>query len=99
MIDPHVHLRDWNLSAKETLAHGLLVAERSGFTAVIDMPNTDPPLTTKARIIKRIEAANRTERNVFYHLWAGVTGDPAQIDEVVKSCEELFPSVVGLKLF
>ncbi|MGI6436648.1 MAG: dihydroorotase [Sphaerochaeta sp.] len=99
MIDPHVHLRDWNLSAKETLAHGLLVAERSGFTAVIDMPNTDPPLTTKARIIKRIEAANRTKRNVSYHLWAGVTGDPAQIDEVVKSCEELFPSVVGLKLF
>jgi len=99
MIDPHVHLRDWNLSAKETLVHGLRVAEKSGFTAVIDMPNTDPPLTTRKRIVQRIEAAKRTKANVSYHLWAGVTGDPAQIDEVVQSCEELFPAVVGLKLF
>ncbi|NLK14191.1 MAG: dihydroorotase family protein [Spirochaetales bacterium] len=99
MIDPHVHLRDWNLSAKETLAHGLLVAEKSGFAAVIDMPNTDPPLTTRTRIIERIDAAKRVKVNVSYHLWAGVTSDPAQIDEIVQSCEELFPAVVGLKLF
>lgn len=99
MIDPHVHLRDWNLSAKETLAHGLGVAQRSGFTAVIDMPNTDPPLTTRARIVKRIEDAKRIGANVSYHLWAGVTDDPDQIDEVLQCREELFPAVVGLKLF
>ena len=58
MIDPHVHLRDWNQSAKETLRHGLSVAYRAGLDAVFEMPNTDPPLVRREEIVKRIDDAN-----------------------------------------
>ena len=47
MIDPHVHLRDWNQAKKETLRHGLGVAWRAGLDGVFEMPNTDPPLTSR----------------------------------------------------
>jgi dihydroorotase-like cyclic amidohydrolase len=30
MIDPHVHLRDWSQSAKETLVHGMSVGVQAG---------------------------------------------------------------------
>lgn len=99
MIDPHVHLRDWNLSEKETLSHGLRVAQKSGFTALIDMPNTNPPLTTHKEIVRRIADVQQLNQPVSYHLWAGVTNDPDQIREVVQAFDELFPHVVGLKLF
>ena len=58
MIDPHVHLRDWNQSGKETLRHGLSVAWRAGLDAVFEMPNTDPPLTTEEAIKRRIADAD-----------------------------------------
>ncbi len=49
MIDPHVHLRDWDQAGKETLRHGLSVAWRAGLDGVFEMPNTDPPLTSPGR--------------------------------------------------
>ena len=36
MIDPHVHLRDWEHSRKETLYHGLRTAARAGISGVFD---------------------------------------------------------------
>ena len=64
-IDPHVHFRDGHLdypetdqSYKETIEHGLKVAERAGLTAVIDMPNPDPPVITRKIAEYRISKAN-----------------------------------------
>lgn len=37
MIDSHTHLRDWYQWKKETIKHGLGVAERAGFDAVFDL--------------------------------------------------------------
>lgn len=99
MIDPHVHLRDWAQAEKETLAHGLAVAEACGITALFDMPNTNPPLTRRETIMRRLEEANALASKVSYHIWAGVTGDREQILEVVHLAQELFPTVVGLKFF
>ena len=99
MIDPHVHLRDWAQSDKETLAHGLMVAKRSGITALFDMPNTNPPLTGREAITRRLREANALASGVSYHIWAGVTGDTQQVREVAKLAEELYPSVIGLKFF
>ena len=82
MIDPHVHLRDWNQREKETLAHGLSVAKACGITAVFDMPNTNPPLTNRETIMRRLEEASALASGVSYHLWAGVTGDRGQVLEV-----------------
>lgn len=98
MIDPHVHLRDWKQAEKETVAHGLSVAKKCGFTHVFDMPNTNPPLTDRKTIQKRFELAEGIE-GITYHLWAGITADPKQIAEVVSVYRELYPRVVGLKMF
>jgi len=99
MIDPHVHLRDWAQSDKETLAHGLMVAKRSGITALFDMPNTNPPLTSREAITRRLREANALGSGVSYHIWAGVTGDTQQVREVAELVEELYPSVIGLKIW
>ena len=98
MIDPHVHLRDWDQSEKETVAHGLSVAKACGFTHVFDMPNTNPPLTCREAILKRFTLAEGIE-GITYHLWAGITPDPKQVAEMVAVYRELYPRVVGLKLF
>ncbi|MGA2762133.1 MAG: dihydroorotase [Spirochaetia bacterium] len=103
MIDPHVHLRDWSQKSKETLRHGLSVAWRAGLDAVFEMPNTDPPLTTKVAILRRIEEADAALASLrvplFHGLYAGLTASPPQIEEAVRAWRELFPRVVGLKMY
>ena len=103
MIDPHVHLRDWRQAAKETLRHGLSVAHRAGLDGVFEMPNTDPPLTSREAILRRIDDADAALRGLgiplFHGLFAGITAVPRQIEEVVRAWRELFPRVVGLKMF
>jgi dihydroorotase len=103
MIDPHVHLRDWNQAHKETLRHGLSVAWRAGLDGVFEMPNTDPPLTSRQAIQRRIADADSAISAlgipIFHGLYAGLTPEPAQVEEAVRAWRELFPRVVGLKLF
>ena len=99
MIDPHIHCRDWAQSYKETIAHALSVAERTGLSGIFDMPNTSPPINSRELIEKRLSDAYKINSPVFYGLYAGLTSDPDQIKEVVKVWRELFPKVVGLKMF
>ena len=103
MIDPHVHLRDGSERAKETLEHGLGVAWRAGLDGVFEMPNTDPPLAGRDAIARRIDdadlAIDRLGIGIFHGIWAGLTPDPAQIEDVVRSWAEMRPRVAGLKLF
>jgi dihydroorotase len=103
MIDPHVHLRDGAERAKETLEHGLGVAWRAGLDGVFEMPNTNPPLTSRDAIARRIDDADRAiDRlgiGIFHGIWAGLTEDPDQIEDVVRSWAELRPRVAGLKLY
>lgn len=99
MIDPHVHLRDWSQSAKETLQHGFEVALSVGIDEVCDMPNTDPPLTTAKAILRRLEQAKALGLPISYHVWAGVTSDPVQIRTVAQLASEWFPDIIGLKFF
>ena len=103
MIDPHVHLRDGAQQAKETLRHGLRVAYRAGLDGVFEMPNTDPPLTSREAILRRMDdadaAMNAAGIHLFHGLYAGLTAVPRQIEDVVRAWKELFPRVVGLKLF
>jgi len=44
LIDLHVHLREPGQVAKETIATGTAAAARGGFTSVVCMPNTSPPI-------------------------------------------------------
>ena len=44
LIDPHVHLREPGQEWKEDIESGSRAAAAGGFTAVVAMPNTDPPI-------------------------------------------------------
>lgn len=99
MIDPHVHCRDWGQSYKETIEHALVVAEKIGLSGIFDMPNTSPPINSRKLIEQRLTDAGKIKSSVFYGIYAGLTSDKNQIREVVKSWRELFPKVVGLKMF
>ena len=103
MIDPHVHLRDGPERAKETLEHGLAVAWRAGLDGVCEMPNTDPALDRRETLERRIEAADkvldRLGIGIFHGIWAGLSADPVQVEDVVRCWADLRPRVVGLKLY
>ncbi len=59
LTDLHVHLRDFEQAYKETVGGGLRAAAIGGFTRVVAMPNTVPPLATAE--IARKYLANRDE--------------------------------------
>ena len=98
MIDPHVHLRDWDESHKETLKHGLSVAIRAGMDGVFEMPNTSPPITTLELAEKRIKEVDRLDLKIFHGLFMGLKSDEETIRQVVLAYNK-FPRIVGLKLF
>jgi dihydroorotase len=55
-MDLHAHLRDPGFEYKETIETGAVAAAKGGFTAVLVMPDTHPPVQTKSAveyIIKR----------------------------------------------
>ncbi len=49
-VDLHCHLRDPGFDYKESIATGTQAAARGGFTTVCAMPNTDPPIDTRATV-------------------------------------------------
>jgi dihydroorotase len=50
LIDVHVHLREPGGEHKETIRTGSQAAAAGGFTAVVAMPNTDPPIDDPAAV-------------------------------------------------
>jgi dihydroorotase len=50
LIDLHVHLREPGGEHKETIASGAASAAAGGFTTVVAMPNTDPPIDNPAAV-------------------------------------------------
>ncbi|HLD00948.1 MAG TPA: dihydroorotase [Candidatus Nanoarchaeia archaeon] len=98
-IDSHVHLRDFNQRHKETIKHGLEVAFDSGLDAILDMPNTDPPIITRKVVLDRLKAAKEANvPGVFYGLYLGLTADPEQVKLAAEAYRE-FKSVAGMKLY
>lgn len=50
LIDVHVHLREPGGEAAETIASGAAAAAAGGFTTIVAMPNTQPPIDTPERV-------------------------------------------------
>jgi dihydroorotase len=50
LIDVHVHLREPGQEHKETIKSGARAAAAGGFTTVVAMPNTDPPIDNPANV-------------------------------------------------
>jgi len=97
-ICPHVHLRDFKEDYKETIAHGLHVAERAGFTAVIDMPNSNPEITDAYVARARLERAKEANSPVRYFMHALLTKDPDQVKRAINAYRTI-DEVVGFKLY
>ncbi len=58
-IDAHVHLREPGREDEETIASGTAAAAAGGFTAVVCMPNTDPPADNEGTVAYILEQAAR----------------------------------------
>jgi len=58
LVDMHVHFREPGFESKETIASGSRAAARGGFTSVVTMPNTAPPIDTGGMV----EFINRRAR-------------------------------------
>lgn len=99
MIDPHAHLRDWNQADKETLEHGLKTAVKAGLDGVFEMPNTDPPITTYERALKRIKSVDALRLDIFHGIYMGLTTEEGQAAAAVRTYRLHFPRVVGFKLY
>jgi carbamoyl-phosphate synthase/aspartate carbamoyltransferase/dihydroorotase len=79
LIDPHVHLREPGATHKEDWDTGTAAALAGGFTMVLAMPNTDPPLTDAAALDQCATAAAAKARCDYgIHLGAG-TGNAAPV--------------------
>jgi len=60
LVDLHVHLREPGGEAAETIQSGSTAAARGGFTTIVAMPNTHPPVDSASRVAwckARAEAA------------------------------------------
>jgi dihydroorotase len=78
LIDMHVHLRYPGETAKETIATGTAAAARGGFTSLVCMPNTSPPIDNAGTVALVHEGAAREGRvHVFIAgaITKGLEGD------------------------
>lgn len=97
-IDPHVHMRDWNESNKATIRSVMDLARSQGVVASIEMPNTNPPITTEKLVAARLEKAREEGVSEGHYIFIGVTRYTNQIKKAAKIAETN-PKVVGIKLF
>jgi dihydroorotase len=61
LVDLHVHLRDPGQTWKEDVESGARAAATGGFTAVVAMPNTQPPVDGRSSAMAAIERARAVE--------------------------------------
>lgn len=92
LIDPHVHLREPGATHKEDWDTGTAAALAGGFTAVLAMPNTQPPVTDRETLdaVYAI-AAEKAHCDYAQYLGAG----PDNVAEAVACAED----AAGLKLY
>ena len=65
LVDMHVHLRDPGLTYKEDILTGCEAAARGGFTSVVCMPNTNPPIDNTDTIRYILEKAEHAKARVY----------------------------------
>ena len=92
LIDPHVHLRDPGATHKEDFDSGTQAALAGGFTTVLAMPNTSPPLTDRASL-ELAERAGAARAHCDYGIYLGAGAENTQ------TAVGLAERVCGLKLY
>lgn len=74
VIDVHVHFRVPGGEHKEDYATGSAAALAGGVTTVLDMPNTNPPITTRSALEEKLQRALQDAR-VHVGCYIGATND------------------------
>jgi dihydroorotase len=94
VIDAQVHFREPGFPHKEDLATGTAAAVLGGVTAVLEMPNTDPPTTTaRAMADKVARLRDRARCDVGFFIGATPT-TPAS-----SASSRCLPGCAGVKVF
>jgi carbamoyl-phosphate synthase / aspartate carbamoyltransferase / dihydroorotase len=92
LIDTHVHFREPGATHKEDWDSGSAAALAGGFTLVLAMPNTQPPVTDAAGLEQALQAAGREARcDYAQYLGAGA--------ENAETAAGLAGRAAGLKLY
>ena len=92
LIDPHVHMREPGAIHKEDWDSGTAAALAGGFTAVLAMPNTQPPVAD-ADTLEIALAAAAAKARCDYAQYLGAGPDNAE------SLAVLAPRAAGLKMY
>lgn len=92
LADVHVHLRVPGGEQKEDIRSGTSAALAGGFTTILCMPNTRPPLIHPADI-RRIQEQIRVEALCDVHPFAGLSA------ETLDQLPELGKEAAGLKIY
>lgn len=92
LIDPHVHIREPGGTNKEDWESGTKAAVAGGFTTILAMPNTRPPITDQATLWQSLEQA-KTKAVCDYAQFLGAGPDNLEM------LDQLAPQTAGLKLY
>ncbi len=92
LIDVHVHMREPGGTHKEDWDSGTAAALAGGFTAVLAMPKTQPPITTAEALAASLDAA-RAKARCDYGQYLGAGPDN------VAAAAALAGRVPGLKMY
>ncbi|MGH6972087.1 MAG: dihydroorotase, partial [Caulobacteraceae bacterium] len=93
-IDTQVHFREPGMEWKEDLETGSRAAVLGGIVAVFEMPNTEPPTSTRAALEEKLNRA-RGRMCCDHAFYAGATHEnAANLAEV-----EATPGCCGIKVF
>ncbi|MBP1703079.1 MAG: hypothetical protein H6Q38_2186 [Chloroflexi bacterium] len=92
LIDPHVHLREPGATHKEDWDSGTAAALAGGFTIVLTMPNTNPPVTDALSLDMALQAARSKARcDYAQYLGAGAC-NPVELPALAERA-------AGLKMY
>lgn len=94
VIDSQVHFREPGHPDKEDIATGTAAAALGGVTAVLEMPNTDPPTTTAAALADK---CRRAKGRAWTDIAFFVGASPDNVEDLADL--ELRPGCAGIKVF
>ena len=92
MIDIHTHMRDFNLSYKETFQTGSNACIRNGITTFCDMPNSNPSTTTIDILDKKINLSTNLDIKPYFFIGLD---ENSNYKNVKKMCQK----AKGIKIF
>ncbi|WP_409477766.1 dihydroorotase [Pseudobdellovibrio sp. HCB154] len=94
VIDSQVHFREPGLTHKEDIESGSRAAILGGVTTYFEMPNTNPPTTTKALFEDKLKIASEKSSANYAFFIGGGSENFDQLAELEK-----LPHCSGIKIF